>query len=254
MRLRRGFTLIELLVVIAIIAILAAILFPVFAKARERGKMAACLSNSKQIGLILRQYADDYDEGLPFNPYTTSLPHTRPWVHLFMAYAKSADIFRCPSHAGTPVKAWKIDSEHFFTTGYPANNGAIPANPDVNTWYTREVPAIGYAFNEVQIGGYLDNKRHTLKQLKDPASIAMFGDGIYWYSGANAPSVLPSGDPPGTKYWDWGEPGVSDWWGRPQHLGGCEFVYADGHAGWAKPVKLTNSGYFYGYYPKARLN
>ena len=62
---RRGFTLIELLVVIAIIAILAAILFPVFAKAREKARQSSCLSNVKQLGLAMMQYAQDYDERLP---------------------------------------------------------------------------------------------------------------------------------------------------------------------------------------------
>ena len=62
---RRGFTLIELLVVIAIIAVLAAILFPVFAKARAKARQASCLSNEKQVVLALLMYADDYDETLP---------------------------------------------------------------------------------------------------------------------------------------------------------------------------------------------
>ena len=62
---RRGFTLIELLVVIAIIAILAAILFPVFAQAREQARRATCLSNQKQLGHALTMYAQDYDEQLP---------------------------------------------------------------------------------------------------------------------------------------------------------------------------------------------
>src|SRR5476651_819462 len=64
-RSRHGFTLIELLVVIAIIAILAAILFPVFARAREQARRTSCLSNMKQIGLALFMYAQDYDETLP---------------------------------------------------------------------------------------------------------------------------------------------------------------------------------------------
>jgi prepilin-type N-terminal cleavage/methylation domain-containing protein len=65
MRSRRGFTLIELLVVIAIIAILAAILFPVFSKAREKARQASCLSNQKQIGLAMMMYIEDYDETYP---------------------------------------------------------------------------------------------------------------------------------------------------------------------------------------------
>ena len=65
---KRGFTLIELLVVIAIIAILAAILFPVFAQAREKARQTACLSNAKQIGTAVMLYAQDYDESFPVQP------------------------------------------------------------------------------------------------------------------------------------------------------------------------------------------
>src|SRR5882724_457674 len=68
---RQGFTLIELLVVIAIIAILAAILFPVFAQAREKARQTSCLSNNKQIGLAVLMYAQDYDEYYPMGAYNT---------------------------------------------------------------------------------------------------------------------------------------------------------------------------------------
>ncbi|NLO06641.1 MAG: DUF1559 domain-containing protein [candidate division WS1 bacterium] len=69
----RGFTLIELLVVIAIIAILAAILFPVFARAREKARQASCLSNAKQIGLAMLMYVQDYDEMFPDRYYATGV-------------------------------------------------------------------------------------------------------------------------------------------------------------------------------------
>src|SRR5436853_4751504 len=82
MRRNRGFTLIELLVVIAIIAILAAILFPVFAQAREKARAAACLSNTKQIALAFTMYTQDYDECTPggcFTAYTCSASPTT-WI------------------------------------------------------------------------------------------------------------------------------------------------------------------------------
>ena len=95
---RRGFTLIELLVVIAIIAILAAILFPVFAKAREKARQASCLSNVKQMSLATLQYAQDYDETLPVA--IGGLPDfSLFWstVELLQPYVKSNQLTRCPS-------------------------------------------------------------------------------------------------------------------------------------------------------------
>lgn len=96
----QGFTLIELLVVIAIIAILAAILFPVFGRARENARRSSCLSNQKQIGLALMQYAQDYDERLPAigngcGPFT----YCASWHYLVQPYVKSIQLFKCPSNA-----------------------------------------------------------------------------------------------------------------------------------------------------------
>src|ERR687894_734491 len=103
-----GFTLIELLVVIAIIAILAAILFPVFAQAREKARQATCLSNCKQIGLASNMYVQDYDETFPAHDWPSgegrhSLPDGRVfqghlgWPLLFYPYIKSKGVFVCPS-------------------------------------------------------------------------------------------------------------------------------------------------------------
>ncbi|MER3558995.1 MAG: hypothetical protein C4336_05760, partial [Armatimonadota bacterium] len=93
MKTQRGFTLIELLVVIAIIAILAAILFPVFAQAREKARQTQCLSNLKQVGTGLLMYANDYDDKVPifcFAEYYQVAARLMP-------YTKNRDIYRCPS-------------------------------------------------------------------------------------------------------------------------------------------------------------
>ncbi len=94
-----GFTLIELLVVIAIIGILAAILFPVFARARENARRSSCQSNLKQIALGIMQYTQDYDEKFPLVWNTLSSTTIRPfgWVDIIESYTKSNQIFKCPS-------------------------------------------------------------------------------------------------------------------------------------------------------------
>jgi|LSQX01.1.fsa_nt_gb prepilin-type N-terminal cleavage/methylation domain-containing protein/prepilin-type processing-associated H-X9-DG protein len=94
---RNGFTLIELLVVIAIIAILAAILFPVFARARAKARQTSCLSNVKQISLALMMYAQDYDERYPVVSHSTGYD----WWQPVQAYVKNAQVFRCPAYGGS---------------------------------------------------------------------------------------------------------------------------------------------------------
>jgi prepilin-type N-terminal cleavage/methylation domain-containing protein len=95
LRTRPGFTLIELLVVIAIIAILAAILFPVFARAREKARETSCLSQLRQLGLALHMYAQDYDEQFPFDSYVGN-PH--PMLVMGLSpYVRNRSIFYCPS-------------------------------------------------------------------------------------------------------------------------------------------------------------
>ena len=124
---RKGFTLIELLVVIAIVAVLAAILFPVFQKVRENARASACLSNMKQIGIALTQYTQDSDEKMFFRAgfknsrsgYVPSFPTTAPtnaWWDQLMPYIKSDAVFVCPSDANvtnapgsTPSSAGQVD-------------------------------------------------------------------------------------------------------------------------------------------------
>ncbi len=148
---QRAFTLIELLVVIAIISILAAILFPVFARARENARRASCISNLKQIGLGIMQYVQDYDEKYPYDHYAIDIPRTGispthsvsgvfgnsnvvangdRWPGRVQPYLKSKQIFRCPSSVA-------LDS--FATTAEASNGvmaywcaGAFFARPDAS--------------------------------------------------------------------------------------------------------------------------
>jgi prepilin-type N-terminal cleavage/methylation domain-containing protein/prepilin-type processing-associated H-X9-DG protein len=121
----RGFTLIELLVVIAIIAILAAILFPVFARARENARKTSCLSNLKQLGLSIMQYTQDYDETFP-------LGHAQQggsdwindgWQQAVQPYTKSINVFMCPSDTNAGAQSPKAPDYPWRGVGisYAAN-------------------------------------------------------------------------------------------------------------------------------------
>ena len=94
---RKGFTLIELLVVIAIIAILAAILFPVFARAREKAKQASCLSNVKQLNLGVMMYAQDYDGFMPCVQMRSPAALYGYWFDVIAPYVKNLQILKCPA-------------------------------------------------------------------------------------------------------------------------------------------------------------
>lgn len=94
---RKAFTLIELLVVIAIIAILAAILFPVFARAREQARKTSCTSNLRQIGTALQMYLQDYDETFPFLSWNNGNTLGLHWLDSTAPYIKNDNVWRCPS-------------------------------------------------------------------------------------------------------------------------------------------------------------
>jgi prepilin-type N-terminal cleavage/methylation domain-containing protein len=128
-RSRWGFTLIELLVVIAIIAILAAILFPVFARAREAARRTGCLNNMKQVTTAILMYSQDYDEVLPYQEgdvcdYATSKKTI--WINSLMPYVKNKNVWICPSADNWGAKG---DSDSVYWYNGHASAKAIAAIP-----------------------------------------------------------------------------------------------------------------------------
>lgn len=134
----QGFTLIELLVVVAIIGILAAILFPVFARARENARRSSCMSNLKQIGLGVMMYAQDYDERLPMWTYTRPRPWESQydisgtttqfiWFYALLPYVKNWQLFNCPSGADAQKFTGLYNSRMGYGFNYqaPAVSGGL---------------------------------------------------------------------------------------------------------------------------------
>jgi len=120
---RHGFTLIELLVVIAIIAILAAILFPVFSRARAKARQTSCLSNVRQIGLALMMYAQDNDETYPVVNHSAGYD----WFIPVQPYVKNAQVFRCPAYRADPNTEPASD---YVINAFFAHGGSMAAIED----------------------------------------------------------------------------------------------------------------------------
>jgi len=218
---KSGFTLIELLVVIAIIAILAAILFPVFAQAREKARTASCLSNVKQIGLAVLMYKQDYDEKYPFGGWRPGTGiGTWDWQNSTPTYIKNKAIFRCPS---------SLDDDE---------------QQDPTAWSWNRNP-VSYLYNN-QLG----RNRTPLSDaaVNEPATCWMLMDGHSdWGCPNNACVGVDWLGRPNTiwLYEDttFGDRAslVSGWlswqgftWGLPRHNGGSNVCFTDGHAKYIK--------------------
>ena len=221
---KSAFTLIELLVVIAIIAILAAILFPVFAQAREKARQTSCLSNMKQVGLGLLMYAQDYDENYPRADYWDSRPPLNPaatgtfaarvnhykWPAWVLPYTKNVNIFRCPSRTRDQV-AWDQNGE-YKGDGYALNLSLSgrPINP------SGENPSF--------LGGTLAGVQTpadtwVLMELRNQVSFSYISSsGVLWPAALGeswTPYLMPSGVPDKN---------------NAPHSDGLTFAYVDGHA------------------------
>jgi len=231
---KRGFTLIELLVVIAIIAILAAILFPVFQKVRENARRTSCLSNMKQIGLAIIQYQQDTDEFFPGSngsPAIGASPSGNNWGQDIYPYVKSTGVFMCPD---------STDATRF--------NGGIPnntANPEQSTNImvpcndnpgVQQIP-ISYGFSNF-LGTLPPNggPPRTLSLVQEPASKIMVAERTAGEDGG------VNQDGMGWSDWD-GTGGFSfhtD--GTIRHTNLMDVLYSDGHVKAVHPTDTAGNG------------
>lgn len=173
---QQAFTLIELLVVIAIIAILAAILFPVFAKVREKARQTSCASNLKQLGLAVTQYVQDYDETYPIAidsglEYANGTDTTAHWTQKVIPYIKANGVYGCPDDPGAgnvdPVNPWKgviCSYAANGSTGYYAETG-----------YVRELVGVMGVGNTTGIDSTGPNAL-TLSRVNNPSGTIMIAE------------------------------------------------------------------------------
>ena len=229
---RKAFTLIELLVVIAIIAILAAILFPVFARARENARRASCQSNLKQMALGITQYIQDYDEYYPL--YALDIgTGANGWTRNIQPYVKSEQIFQCPSEKGRQLQT------------LTSNNPAQTFSDYSYNW------AIGYV-----AAGPMSIKSSAIDSTANVAMLADGGFNGYEFDYWNCPPATTTfdntncnvlsvhgttrkipGAAGGTAYTS-----ASDTNKAPiRHLEGANYAFADGHVKWLKPEAITNA-------------
>ncbi len=215
---RLAFTLIELLVVIAIIAILAAILFPVFARARENARKASCLSNMKQIGLGIMQYTQDYDEKYPARVYgnaaSNDIREAYSWRRTTYPYIKSSQVFSCPSNVRNTVDTFDSDPTRMTNVGL---------NPNSDPRFK-----ISYAINGTgNVGGITPSEYaggNSLSAIEDSSGTILVGE--YCDPAAHLGMLDPQSR-------DWSDGTNTAFKG---HLGMCNFLFADGHAKSMKPI------------------
>lgn len=246
-----GFTLIELLVVIAIIAILAAILFPVFGRARENARRSSCSSNLKQIGLGMMQYSQDFDETLPqivenqAGPLAPQPVEPKSWVQILNPYIKSYQLWQCPSETTTGATPYNgywpgatVDvSDH---TDY-FYNGLAAQPPGTNYWEGVRIPK----FESVATGILVGDQNPTLPaeyggwkgQGAKSVNTNYHGSGT---NGAYCQGIL--GEVSNGTYGCEDLVTIDRKGAAMRHLGGANYLFADGHVKFQKPTQIYGGG------------
>lgn len=222
---RRAFTLIELLVVIAIIAILAAILFPVFAKAREKARQTACLSNEKQMGLGMVQYIQDNDESFPSGTYGKNPVPGRGWAGQVYPYIKNLSVFLCPDMAiATPPRtltygfnANLANNPYYFTN--------TPTTPHTGTVASATAPASTVMVFEADSTAVYDITNVSEGNSYSANGLTYSGGGNIWGLTASYATGSRGGVSVGS---------CSGTWPTGVHSDGSNWVMADGHAKWLR--------------------
>jgi len=222
-----AFSLVELLVVVAIIALLAAILFPVFSRAREKARQSSCLSNARQIGLSVMQYNQDYDGFFPIFYAYNSQPASGEAGHkgvevLLAPYTKSPQLFKCPDDTGGPF----VPTDHDCAND-PAKQDSYAACYGSSYRFNRTTFSfvLGESSeNNNTSGGFLPSQTEMSSEpmFRDPAQTYIIRDEMLAWFG-------PETDPTGARYQYYSTDPTQNYY-RAWHDQGGVFIFADGHA------------------------
>ncbi len=242
---RTGFTLIELLVVIAIIAILAAILFPVFQKVRENARRASCQSNEKQLGLAFIQYSQDADEKLPVGLYVAAPANGRGtgWAGEIYSFVKSTGLYKCPDDS-TAVSGAAVPVSYAYNIGLTrADQGIGGAISKINS-PAKTILLVEARGSQVVITNPSESVADypAAPAATDNTSLSTDGQNLVDADRCcNETSV--NNAQLDTGYFDNSPAGDTQWFAaKGRHSDGSNFLLADGHVKWLLPVKVSAGG------------